>query len=237
MKYTKLSKEIDEKIAQLYVDGASINSLCPLFSCSSDSIRRALRRQGVTMRPRGNSYKILEQSQVDTIIAGYEGGLSQADIAEKMGVGQVQISRILRRNNVHIRGGSMVGKDNPNWKGGKTITDQGYILVNPLGRFPTMQNRMGYIPEHRFVMAQYMERPLYDWETVHHIDGNKQNNKLENLQLRIGKHGKHEAYVCTDCGSTRIEPTKLEGEYMADKKKKPIYAVMTAGLQGRSKVN
>jgi hypothetical protein len=73
-----------------------------------------------------------------------------------------------------------------------------------------MQNRMGYIPEHRFVMAQYMERPLYDWETVHHIDGNKQNNELENLQLRIGKHGKYEAYVCMDCGSSRIEPTKLK---------------------------
>lgn len=210
MNYTKLSKEKDEKIAQLYVDGASINSLCPMFECSSDSIRRALKRQGVTMRPRGNSYKIFEQSQVDTIISGYENGLSQADIAEKMSVGQVQISRILRRNGVKIRGNHMSGKDNHNWKGGRTITDQGYVLVNPSDRFPTMQNRMGYIPEHRFVMAQYLERPLYQWETVHHIDGDKTNNSIENLQLRVGQHGKNQAYECSDCGSTRINPRKLE---------------------------
>lgn len=148
---------------------------------------------------------------LDKIVEQHALGLSQVQIARVCGVSQSVVSRICRKNGINPnKYEAPSGVDSPGWKGGRTITDQGYVLVNPSGRFPTMQNRMGYIPEHRFVMAQYMERPLYDWETVHHIDGNKQNNELENLQLRIGKHGKYEAYVCMDCGSSRVEPTKLK---------------------------
>jgi hypothetical protein len=159
-------------------------------------------------------------------------------IARACGVSQSVVSRICRKNNLSPnRYKAPTGDKSPGWKGGKTITDQGYVLVNSGERFPTMQNRLGYILEHRFVMAQYMERPLYNWETVHHIDGNRQNNALENLQLRIGKHGKHEAYICMDCGSSRVEPTKLSEimeEPMSDKKKKkPIIADMSAGLSGK----
>ncbi len=148
---------------------------------------------------------------LDKIKEQHALGLSQVQIARACGVSQSVVSRICRKNDISPnKYQAPSGDKSPTWKGGRTITDQGYVLVNPSGRFPTMQNRMGYIPEHRFVMAQYMERPLYDWETVHHIDGDKQNNELENLQLRIGKHGKNEAYICTDCGSSRIEPTKLK---------------------------
>lgn len=37
--------------------------------------------------------------------------------------------------------------------------------------------------EHRYVMAQHLDRPLTKAETVHHIDGNKLNNDINNLQL------------------------------------------------------
>lgn len=41
----------------------------------------------------------------------------------------------------------------------------------------------GYAPEHRLVVSKKLGRPLRDGEVVHHIDGDKQNNRAKNLQV------------------------------------------------------
>lgn len=43
--------------------------------------------------------------------------------------------------------------------------------------------------EHRYVMEQHLGRELYPEETVHHKDGNRQHNALENLELFSSRHG------------------------------------------------
>ncbi len=43
--------------------------------------------------------------------------------------------------------------------------------------------------EHRVIMEKHLDRRLEPWEAVHHIDGNTQNNKIENLEVvEFGKH-------------------------------------------------
>ena len=104
------------------------------------------------------------------------------------------------------------GKDSPAWKGGRMVNKQGYVRVN-VGKtgymFPAMVDRHGYVLEHRKVIAENLGRELSRHETVHHINGNKQDNRLENLQLRSGQHGQGVSRKCGDCGSINIISEEL----------------------------
>ncbi len=83
----------------------------------------------------------------------------------------------------------------------RTPTAGGYILVYD----PANSDRKsGQVFEHRSVLAKHLGRPLEKHETVHHIDGDRGNNAIENLQLRSGKHGKGVVHQCADCGSRNV---------------------------------
>lgn len=49
----------------------------------------------------------------------------------------------------------------------------------------------GYVLEHRVVMENYLGRLLNNDEIVHHIDGNKKNNIIENLQVLSSSEHHH----------------------------------------------
>jgi hypothetical protein len=68
------------------------------------------------------------------------------------------------------------GKENPNWKGGRT-----YIGRKKDGQYVAILIDGKYIPEHRYVMQQYLNRKLSRSEEVHHINGVKTDNRIENL--------------------------------------------------------
>ena len=62
----------------------------------------------------------------------------------------------------------------------------GYILVKaPEGHPHARQD--GSILEHRLVMEGSLGRYLEEWEIVHHKDGNRSNNIIENLELLDGR--------------------------------------------------
>lgn len=75
----------------------------------------------------------------------------------------------------------MTANKNPWWKGGKTKRWSGYIWI--LKHNHPNTTKQGYICEHRYIMSQYLGRPLKDDEIVHHKNGIKDDNRLENLKL------------------------------------------------------
>ena len=61
------------------------------------------------------------------------------------------------------------------------ISQGGYIKIYE-PEHPN-SNGNGYILEHRKVMSQMLNRPLLDSEQVHHKNGDRQDNRPENLEL------------------------------------------------------
>jgi len=68
----------------------------------------------------------------------------------------------------------------------KRIDSHGYISIY-LGRENKRKGRT-QVREHIIVMEKFLNRFLEKDEIIHHIDGNKQNNNLDNLYLTTHSH-------------------------------------------------
>lgn len=72
--------------------------------------------------------------------------------------------------------------DNGRWRGGEFDRGDGYVIVR-IGSFPKDYKGKRYELKHRLVMEQHLGRKLLRKEMVHHKNGNKSDNRIENLEL------------------------------------------------------
>lgn len=72
------------------------------------------------------------------------------------------------------------GAKNPRWKGGRRKRKDGYVLRYAPGHPYANKN---IVLEHRLVMEAKIGRYLKPHEIVHHINGIKDDNRIENLEL------------------------------------------------------
>ena len=100
-------------------------------------------------------------------------------------------NRVRARKYIHGHNGRRISEKHHMWKGGRTISSKGYVLIRVEGH-PKAYAHGHYIQEHDLVMERSLGRYLYDYEVVHHKDGNRQNNNIENLELMT--RGEHSAY-------------------------------------------
>ena len=75
------------------------------------------------------------------------------------------------------------------------LNKNGYRLIylapdDPLFEMTKGNGNDRSVTEHRLVMARHLGRPLASDEHVHHLNGNRDDNRIENLELWAGNHPK-----------------------------------------------
>jgi hypothetical protein len=201
------------EMAKRYGAGENATALATEYGVSRTTVITAAKSLGVAICPRGQQPLKVTPEILHKIQQLWSQGHTQTFIAKHVGLNQGTVSAWLRSGRIEV-GSRGVRKSPLSYKssGGRFLSGEGYALVHK-ERLPawlaSMANSKGYIPEHRAVMAQMLGRMLTPHETVHHIDGDKLNNKPTNLQLRQGRHGKGVVLRCACCGSTDIRAEEI----------------------------
>ena len=69
---------------------------------------------------------------------------------------------------------------------GKYIDNKGYVLLRKSDiekEYHWLLEDENYLLEHRFIMGKHLNRKIRKDENIHHINGVKDDNRLENLEL------------------------------------------------------
>jgi hypothetical protein len=94
------------------------------------------------------------------------------------------------------------GELHPNWKGGRFKSGTGYVFIKSNHR---RSNQHGYIFEHILVAENKIGRELRGDESVHHVNGVRDDNRSENL------------VVLTKSNHRILHGTKKEKNFIFDK--------------------
>lgn len=177
--------------------------------CSEKAVYTFLNLHQIPIRPASRIEINRKNDKIANVIYNEYvfNGKSLLDIEKITHKSRCAITRYLIRQGIQIRPGfTYVGKNNKNFKSGFLKCD-GYILIQNMHRLTDMINpntetyyteqdkqlglqmipKSGLLSQHRLHLAIKEKRPLTKDEICHHLNGNRQDNRYDNLELR-SKH-------------------------------------------------
>lgn len=194
----------EELLRDLYWErGLSLKAVAKQCHTSVDTVFARMKRFNIPRRPKRTSPARLAFITKELLIDLYEiKGLARREIAKNLSVSETTIHRRLVEFDIQIRNRSEAiairGKHGKWQNMGILYQRQGYVLVRVfpddffypmVDRTKRAHNKVGYVLEHRLVMAKHLGRCLQPWEKVHHKDGIKDHNEYSNLKLTTaGSH-------------------------------------------------
>lgn len=194
-------------------EGAAVPEIAHEIGYNRQSVRKFLVREGVYDGRRiGPRREIVDYEGLPQMAQDYEDGFTYREIAERHGINIDQLPTWLQYAGVELGRRDQSFRD-PDHPPTRRLTPQGYILMTVKREDPYysfFDLKRVRVLEHRYVMTKHLNRPLLPSETVHHINGVRHDNRIENLQLRQGRHGNGVKMICANCGSHEVRPVPLD---------------------------
>ena len=198
-------------ISFLYLEEKlTMRQIADMKGCNPMTISRHLRKLGVAARQEIIDWSDLEELYVLR-------GMSTNEIAKIKGTQPRIVRHHLKSIGVSIRSKSesqlvswqsgrrvkryKCGSEHASWKGGRCKDVHGYIKVYCPEHPYAYKN---YVLEHRLMVERRLGRYLYPWELVHHINGVKDDNWDENLQV-LPSQSEHLPSIATQRRLNKLE--------------------------------
>lgn len=157
-------KDIEEKIST----GLSVRMIAASLGVTHKTLSQAMKAHGMRTPNRDESAKLVWKNHKHPHLGkrgkeSYMYGKKQSEETKSK-----RISAVSGSNNYH-------------WSGGRKKHSGGYILAYAPDH--PHRDRQGFVLEHRLIMERHLGRILGEDEIVHHINEDKTDNRIENLEL------------------------------------------------------
>jgi hypothetical protein len=162
-------EDIKKELSQLYeVEQRSMSEIGKIYGKDAKWVSRRIKMYGI--KARSFSTKGLHPGLGRHLSDETKQKLSEARKGKKLSPEHRE--KVIKTLSSYYN--DQRGDKNPCWKGGKHVSDQGYVRIRINGE---------YVFEHRYIMEQHLGRRLTDSEVVHHKNHVRNDNRIDNLMI------------------------------------------------------